>query len=224
MALAAGDAVEQWLGDAGRTHLEHVMPMIEALFERRGLRAQDCDAFAFASGPGSFTGLRIACTIVQGLALGTARPVIAVGSLEALVQAAAEPQRPREPRAARRALAALDARMGQAYWAVFEETDGRWTPAGAPALCPASELPTLAALWRPHFVAGPMPWIGLHVDALAYRLRAATVGAASVARLARERFARGELLEPREAMPTYVRDHVAQTVEERLRARAGMPT
>ena len=99
------------------------MPMVEALFARCGLQPSDCDAFAYASGPGSFTGLRVACTIVQGLALGAGRPVVAVGHLRALLAVACAAPQPVMARA-RRGLVMIDARMRQVYWAAYESDRG----------------------------------------------------------------------------------------------------
>ncbi len=214
-------------GEPGQTHLEHVMPMVEALFARCALRPQDCDAFAFASGPGSFTGLRVSCTIVQGLALGTGRPVVAVGHLDALLRAALE-ARPGEhvapsPGAAPRALVVLDARMEQAYWAVHEERPGGWECVAAPSVGGRDELLRAIKIWRPGMCAGNAAWIHRYIGAMDIPVRDVAIDAAVVARLAQERFVRGAVIPPEQAFPEYVRDRVAQTVAQRREARLGRP-
>jgi tRNA threonylcarbamoyladenosine biosynthesis protein TsaB len=225
LALAHGGGLEQVLGEPGRTHLEHVMPMIAALFGRCRVRPADCAAFAFASGPGSFTGLRVACTIVQGLALGADRPVIAVGHLEALAREAADTSDAYGTAGSpvRRILAAIDARLGQAYWAVYEVGPGGWEVLAAPAVEDAAQLAHRLAQWQPDIVATRRSWFLGHVPAAAADVRDLGVSARGIARLARIRLARGETLAPEQALPVYVRDRVAQTVAERRHSRAERP-
>ena len=92
---------------AGNRHSEMLVPMIRRLLDRAHLAPLQMDAFGFGQGPGSFTGIRIACGIVQGLAFAARRPVIPVPSLLALAEQSNEG----------RVIAALDARMGEAYLA-----------------------------------------------------------------------------------------------------------
>lgn len=219
LALVHAGGIEERLGAAGSTHLEHVMPMIAELFGCCGLQPRDCAAFAFASGPGSFTGLRVACTIVQGLALGAGRPVIAIGHLEALADAAAQIT----PPPARRIFTATDARMGQAYWGVFEAHAGRWSPLAAPAVDDAALLPERIAHWHPDTVATQRSWFLRHVAAAPADVRDVSVTAAAVARLALVRLAQGQTLPAEQAVPAYVRDRVAQTVAERRLVQAERP-
>lgn len=225
LALAHQGAISASLGQPGMTHLEHVLPAIEALFSRLALRPQDCDAFAFASGPGSFTGLRVACTIVQGLALGARRPVVAIGHLECLLESAAA--RPGASAgnsqtrrgAPRRALAVLDARLQQAFWAVFEERDARWACVAQPAVGGRDELRLALDTWQPEFCAGNAAWIRGYIGADAVPVCDAAVEAPVLARLALARLAQGDVLAPEQALPLYVRDRVAQTLAERLAQR-----
>ncbi|SPJ17833.1 O-sialoglycoprotein endopeptidase [Burkholderiales bacterium] len=222
LALSRGAGVETVFGEAGHTHLEHVMPMIERLFARCSLRPEQCDAFAYGSGPGSFTGLRVACTIVQGLALGTGKPVISVGNLAALA-CAGDAAAPRQTagRGRRRALVATDARMQQAYWAVYEQAGGGWTELAPPALCGVNELSQMISDWQVDFCAGSASWLRPHMDAGGPALRDVSVDGAIIARLAQGKFALGEVLPPERALPAYVRDRVAQTVAERRGTGAG---
>ena len=85
----------------------------------------------FGAGPGSFTGLRIACGVAQGLALGLELPVVGVGTLEALA----------EQCRAERVIAALDARMGEVYHGAYERDDGRWRAVREPSLCQPRDAP-----------------------------------------------------------------------------------
>lgn len=218
LALLHAGVMHAVRGEAGRTHLEDVLPLVAELFAHAGLRPQACDAFAFASGPGSFTGLRLACTIAQGLALATDRPVVPVGHFEALFAAlGAEAQVD-----GARVLGLLDARMDQAYWAVaaWQARDANWQFCAAPAVGDRAGLAVAAAQWRVAACAGDPPWIAQYLGAEAPPVRAAAIDAACVARLAAARYALGGALAPEAAAPTYVRDRVAQTVAQRLAARA----
>ena len=89
---------------AENRHSEMLVPMVRKALERAHLTATKVDAFAFGQGPGSFTGIRIACGLVQGLAFAAHRPVVPVPSLLALAQQSNES----------RVVAAVDARRGEA--------------------------------------------------------------------------------------------------------------
>ena len=219
--LHAGD-LDVLRGAPGQNHLEHVQPMIEQMLARHALVPGACDAFAFGSGPGSFTGLRVACTLAQGLAYGCGRPVIAVGNLEALAQQAAGTVDPAIGAGGTlRILAAVDARMGQAYWSVLEGAAGYWRELAPPGLCAAGELAALAAAWAPQLCAGRRAWLqGL--DGLAgLHLCDAQADAQAIVQLARTRFAAGAVQAPQQAAPAYVRDDVARTVAQRRAAAQG---
>ena len=220
LVLSRGSKVTTLLGAAGHNHLEQVMPMIERLFEGAGLRPEQCDAFAFGSGPGSFTGLRVACTIVQGLAWASARPVIAVGHLQLLARAAA-PQDAPGPGPRRRILALADARMHQAYWAVYDRSEHGWSEAAPPSLCQASALAQLVRVWQPDCCAGNAAWIGGHLGGDGPPVCDVTVQGGVIAQLVQEKFGRGEFMQPEQALPAYVRERVALTISERRSASLG---
>src|SRR5512134_1681456 len=90
LSVAACDAsgVAERCEPAGQSHSAHVLPLVDAVLAERGWALAHVDGIAFGAGPGSFTGVRIACGIAQGLALGAGKPVVAVGTLEALAEAA----------------------------------------------------------------------------------------------------------------------------------------
>lgn len=101
-----------------REHTQRLMPMVDDVLAEAGLRPGDLDALAYGHGPGSFTGLRIAAGVAQGLAFGLERPLIGVSTLEALALAA------HRRHDVRYVIPALDARMNEIYVAAFHCHDG----------------------------------------------------------------------------------------------------
>jgi tRNA threonylcarbamoyladenosine biosynthesis protein TsaB len=213
VALATGESVVEAAETVGHSHSERLLPMIDSLLVSRSLQLRDCDAIAFGAGPGSFTGLRIACSVAQGLAWGADKRVIPVGNLAALAQRAFD-ERPRY----RRVIAAVDARMREAYWAVYERRDDVLVEIAPPALGAADELGSLFDRFAPDAVVGDalraFPDLAGHPARWQRRpdLRAS---AASIAALARSAWLAGRTMAPQEAAPLYVRDRVALTVAER---------
>lgn len=215
--LRAGQVVER-AEQVGQRHSERVLPMAQQLLAEAGVALAELDAVAFGAGPGSFTGLRIACGVAQGLAYGIERPVLPVVNLAALALDAAE----RVP-AARRVAALVDARMGEIYWAVYEQCDGELAELIGPSLTSAAELPGMLAPSAPDTLAGEA--LAVFAEALAavpaaQRVAQARASARTIALLAARAHARGEAVPPAQAMPVYVRDRVAQTIDERNAARA----
>ena len=194
-------AIEQ---RAANRHGELALPMLERLLAAAGLKVADLEAIAFGAGPGSFTGLRIACGIAQGLAFARDLPVLGVSSLEAMAEECGAP----------RVVACLDARMGEVYYSALEKRGARWEEV-VPAQCVAP-------------AAAPRPpgegWVGCGNGFAVYGtmgLRSVYPeihpGAAAVARLAAPRLAAGEGMDAARAAPNYLRDKVALTTEERRR-------
>jgi len=194
----------------GQGHSERVLPMLETLLKMKDLASSQLDAVAFGSGPGSFTGLRIACGVAQGLAFARGLPAIGISTLESLA----------EESGAARVVACIDARMHEVYFGALERVEarsGRWREV-IPALCAAP-----ARLPRPPGEG----WIGCGNGFAAYgSLGFADVNpdihpsALSVARLAAPRLAAGEGVDAAQAVPVYVRDKVAFTEAERDAGRA----
>jgi tRNA threonylcarbamoyladenosine biosynthesis protein TsaB len=202
----------------GAVSSTRLLPAIGELFEEAGLALSDCDAIAFGAGPGSFTGLRTATGVAQGLAFGLSVPVVPVGTL--LV--CAESARRRDP-AATRVLAALDARMDEIYWA-----DYRWDAAAGDwqTLRPASlDVPVdIGAPDEPFTLAGnAAAAFGARLG-VASRARVvdgeALPHALPLAFAALRAFRAGRVVPADQAAPEYVRDKVAQTTAERLAAKA----
>lgn len=193
---------------AENRHSELLVPMLRRLLDRAHLKAGQMDVFAFGQGPGSFTGLRIACGIVQGLAFGAARPVVPVPSLLALAEQSNES----------RVVAALDARMGEAYVAAYARNGPDWDEVLAPRLADAAGLPPLPG--RRWAASGSgfdrHAWLrDAYRESIEMRYEGDLPRAGAVARIAARRFARGGSIAAEQAAPLYLRDKVALTTEER---------
>ncbi|HAF43698.1 MAG TPA: tRNA (adenosine(37)-N6)-threonylcarbamoyltransferase complex dimerization subunit type 1 TsaB [Gallionellaceae bacterium] len=193
----------------GQKHSEVLMAMLDALLKDAGIKVKQVDGIAYGKGPGSFTGVRIACGVAQGLALGADVGVVGVCTLQALAGASGKDK----------IIAALDARMGELYLAAYERRNGEWTEAIAPCLCKADVAPALAGdgwfgVGSGFSVAG---------EALQARYGKSLCGidaqavpqASAVVRLAAGEFARGNAVDAALALPLYLRDKVALKTSER---------
>ena len=101
----------------GRQHAERLLGQVNELLLQQRIALSDIDALVWGRGPGMFTGLRIGAGVIQGLAYAIDRPVVCVSSLAILAQAQKDN--------AEKILAAIDARMGQVYWAAYRAGDSR---------------------------------------------------------------------------------------------------
>ncbi|MGG7055910.1 tRNA (adenosine(37)-N6)-threonylcarbamoyltransferase complex dimerization subunit type 1 TsaB [Nitrosomonas sp. ANs5] len=194
---------------AVQQHSELLLPMLAALLNEHDLTLKQLDGIAYGAGPGSFTGLRIACGVAQGLAFAHDLPVVGIITLEAMAQQVN----------AERVLAALDARMGEIYFAAYEKSGADWLPVHVPLLCRPEAAPAVTG----------QSWVGCgsgfdgHADALknvyAGRLQQIIPDchprAREMAQLAAARFINGEGSAPENAIPVYLRNKVALKESER---------
>ena len=190
------------------------------LMRQSGMALGELDAICFGCGPGSFTGLRTACAVAQGLGFGAGVPVLPVNSLLAVAEAARHSGLATVPGAQFTAL--LDARMDEIYCATFQYADAVWTELqGAHAMrpegvaLPGSALPRVVV--GNAFAAYGARLTGLPADAL--RLDALPL-ATALLRLAPQLLAQGRTVPAEQALPTYIRDKVAQTTAERAAIKA----
>jgi tRNA threonylcarbamoyladenosine biosynthesis protein TsaB len=187
-----------------------LVPMVRKVLDRARLSASGMDLFAFGQGPGSFTGIRIACGLVQGMAFAVRRPVVPVPSLLALARQSNEA----------RVVAAVDARMGEAYLAAYARNGDDWDEVIAPRLVGAGALPPLPG--RSWTATGSgfdaHPWLrDGYRESVAMRVEGDLPRAGAVARIAAHRVAQAVPAE--RAAPLYLRDKVALTSEERRQAK-----
>lgn len=201
-----------------RDHARLLLPMIDALLGEAGIGLHTLDAIAFGRGPGSFTGLRIAASVAQGLALGAGLGVLPVSDLRALAEQGR--RRSSGGAALRQVVACMDARMAEVYWACFPvEGDALATGNVIERVGPAAEVRLAAPGLRS---AGAGAGFAAYPD-LARQLQieaAACYGdlepdAGDVAGLAAADLGAGcPLLAPEEAQPVYLRDNVAITAKK----------
>ena len=125
-ALLSGDEVIARFAEGGRSHAPQILGMVEALLAEAGATLSGLDGIVASIGPGAFTGVRISVAVAQGLAFGADLPVIGATTLEALAF-----HRMRD--GVTRALACLDARMGEVYWGCFAADPRRGLAATTPA-------------------------------------------------------------------------------------------
>lgn len=210
LALPSGIVGRDWL--VGQKHAELTLPRLAEFLAEHQLDLAQIEGIAFGCGPGSFTGLRIGCGLVQGLALGRNLPVVGISTLEALA----------ERSGAQRVIACLDARMNQIYTARYVREAAGWQEDSPAQVCDPQSLA----------VPESGDWFGIGSGFTAYgetlraRLGACLRGCASEAfprateilALALPRFATGEVVPAEAATLLYLRDKVAQTTAERTRA------
>jgi tRNA threonylcarbamoyladenosine biosynthesis protein TsaB len=209
-ALLVNDTVTTRESSGVRTHSQAILPMVQDLLASAGIALRDVDAIAFGAGPGSFTGVRTACGITQGLAFGARLPVVPLVTLDAMALAC------RERTGANDILVLLDARMGEVYWAQYRYADG-WQTLVAPALCAPEAVAPVAvdglvacgngltaypqAFADSPFTAGALPDILPH--------------ARELVRLGALALAAGQTVDAAAAQPLYLRNKIAYTSAER---------
>ena len=202
-----------WNGPGGAAASAQLLPQIRRLLQQAGVELAQLQAIAFGNGPGAFTGLRTACAVAQGLALGAALPVLPVDSLLIV----AEGVRAEHREAPTDIDVVMDARMGEVYAGRYRWAGGRWLCQVAPAL---RTLDGLHALWvqqPPLCVAGSaVPAFGerLH-SGDAVRVADDIDRAAALLRVAQQLWHEQGGIDAAQALPLYLRDKVAMTVAER---------
>ncbi len=198
---------------APKEHTKLILPMIDSLMADAGLKPQQLDALAFSRGPGSFTGVRIATGVIQGIALGADLPVVPVSTLAAIAQDFFDHNEDDV------AFVAMDARMDEIFWGVYRrDAQGYAELIGDEAVTPADavEFPDLTG------VGIGSGW-GVYTQELMTRLAGRVSHyeadrlprAGAIARLGARGFEQGLAVPVEQAMPVYLRDKVAKKESER---------
>lgn len=219
LSVGVSDGQQHWLhtGPGAAQSSTTLIPTLLELLAQAGLSLRSLDAIVFGRGPGSFTGLRTACAVAQGLAAGSDRPVLPIDTLMAV----AEEARVQVQEPPTQITVMLDARMNEVYLQHFEGAAGPLR-----ALGPCQVLAPEQVSYPPgdgRLVAGnalpvyqgrlpPLPSDGQWLSALPT--------AAALLRLAPGLL--HQAVPAALALPLYVRDKVAQTTEERLAAKAAL--
>jgi tRNA threonylcarbamoyladenosine biosynthesis protein TsaB len=206
-ALLLGENISERRCPPGRPHSETLLPLIRELLAESGVKLAQLDAIAFGAGPGAFTGLRVACGVAQGLAVGAGVPVVPVCGLEAMAATVGAP----------RVLSLLDARMGEIYAAAYELRDDAYVLNGSiHVLAPeALELPAGGSWVATGNALLAHPRLAETLQVAGFLLRPEVLPqAAAIARLAARR--PQARIDPALAAPLYIRDKVAKTISERL--------
>jgi tRNA threonylcarbamoyladenosine biosynthesis protein TsaB len=194
---------------AGQAHSQLLLPMVDELLRLHAVGLKDLDGIAFGRGPGSFTGLRIACGVTQGLAFGTGAPVVGVSTLLALAEAVRSEH----------AVCCLDARMGEIYHAAYVRLGEEWGTVHEASVCAPGAVPLLPeGAWT-----GCGSGFAAHGEALKTRYAGCLAEvrpevyphAREIARLGAREFERGRGVPAEQALPVYIRDKVALRTDER---------
>jgi tRNA threonylcarbamoyladenosine biosynthesis protein TsaB len=205
-ALSVAGVISEQFEFLPRLHTKHILPMIKKLVSDHDMQFSDLDAVAVGAGPGSFTGLRIAAGVAQGIAFGADLPLIPVSTLASMAQQHLKSDKDY-------VLSCLDARINEVYWALYAIEDGRIALQGEETLC-KPELLKLALNKPCYAVGNGMTFIEQMPD----QTQALITGhetevyprAAAMTELALQYFEQGRLMQPEDFSPTYLRNKVTQ--------------
>ncbi len=210
-----------------KEHTRLILPMIDSLMAGAGLKPQQLDALAFGCGPGSFTGVRIATGVIQGIAFGADLPVVPVSTLAAIAQdffdnndGKVQGERLKAGLSTFNiAFTAMDARMGEIFWGVYQRDERGF----AELLGKESVTPAVEVEFPDRTGVGVGSGWGVYKQELLIRL-AGRVSccesdrlprAGAIARLGARGFEQGLAVAVEQAMPVYLRDKVAKKESER---------
>lgn len=209
VALWQNGGVDTREAMAGQAHSQLLLPMVDDLLRQHAVVLKDLDGIAFGRGPGSFTGLRIACGVAQGLAFGAGVPVVGVSTLLALAEAVRSDH----------AVCCLDARMGEIYHAAYARSEEEWRAVHEASLCAPDAVPLLPeGAWT-----GCGSGFAAHGEALKRRYEGCLAEvrpevyphAREIAWLGARELERGRGVPAEQALPVYIRDKVALRTDER---------
>jgi tRNA threonylcarbamoyladenosine biosynthesis protein TsaB len=203
-ALLLGDRCYEHFEIAPRKQAERILPMVDSLLVAHGLSLRDLDALAVGRGPGSFTGVRLEVSVAQGLAYGADLPISGISTLCALAQQAIRTLE------TNRVVVALDARMSEVYWAVFENQNGFAVPVTQERVSPPEEVSLEEGVACVGIGSG---W-STYADILQAKVKPKTIllgrypRARDIAILGQQAAAKGDLCDAQSLLPVYLRNKV----------------
>ncbi|QWA08989.1 tRNA (adenosine(37)-N6)-threonylcarbamoyltransferase complex dimerization subunit type 1 TsaB [Sodalis ligni] len=192
-----------------REHTRRILPMVDSLLAEAGIALPQLDAVAYGRGPGSFTGVRIGIGIAQGLALGADLPMLGISTLAALAQGAWRQT------GIENVFAAIDARMGEVYWAAYRrDSDGRWQGEESEVVIKPEQLAVSVAGLRGLWASAGTGWetYPALVESAQLQILNGNISlphAADMLPLAAQSLRYGEALPVELTQPTYLRNEVA---------------
>ena len=217
IAILRGDNSFAREVDAGQRHSELALPLLHEMLAKAGLKLPQFDAIAFGQGPGSFTGVRIACGLAQGLALGIGKSVVPVPTQMALA----------EQVTGEKVIVAIDARMGELYFAAYRrdvEAPTGWIAEVAPMLVKPDSLPSVVdGNWQGIGSGFVVPAVGQLLMArygdqiieVVYKALPRAIDVAVIAARQLKSAGMDSAISPAHAAPLYLRNKVAMTIDER---------
>ncbi len=213
-------ALQQYAGAGSAQSSATLIPVLLQLLQQAGLTLPQLDAIAFGAGPGSFTGLRTACSVAQGLALGAELPLLPLDTL----MVTAEDYRSRHPlQPGDTVWALLDARMDEIYvagwrWQPLPDGAPHWEPLHDAVLARPEDLLAVPGLTADARCAGNVQ--AVYGERMPLQVAHAMPVADAMLRLAPALLQQGQAVDAAMALPRYVRNKVAQTTAEREAAKA----
>jgi tRNA threonylcarbamoyladenosine biosynthesis protein TsaB len=209
IALINGKVITEKNFPLGKDYSGKILPEIKLLLSESNLKIEDIDAIAFGAGPGSFTGIRVACGIAYGVAYTNNLPIIGINTLEALAFLSNHEN----------CISCIDARMGQVYLGIYQNRNGTITSLIEPGLFNPTELPKLPKIKKAIVIGS-----GLSIYKKELRFQYSDIEleyfedkcslASAIGILSIGQFGNGFNL--KNAAPIYIRNKVAQTTKERL--------
>ena len=211
VALLCGGEVRHRYEVAAKIHAKVLLPMLDELMAEAQLTPQQLDAVAFGRGPGGFTGVRIGTAAAQAIALGADIPAAPVSNLAAIAA------RAYRENGDEKIAVAMDARMGEVYWAAYRVQNIEPELVGSEMVCPPQRVPVLDDQW---IAAGTgwEPYSDVLTAASQVRLKdnmSHLPHAVDILNIGVEMIRQDRGVPAEKALPVYLRDNVARTEAER---------
>ncbi|MFT6386652.1 MAG: tRNA threonylcarbamoyladenosine biosynthesis protein TsaB [Cellvibrionaceae bacterium] len=224
VALTNAGLIKEETVVAAREHTQRLLPMVDSVLSQSGICLKDLDAIAVANGPGSFTGLRIGLSIAQGLCYGADLPLIPVSTLAAMASSVVRKGSVNDEHVI---VSAIDARMNEIYWSAYHLGIDKVSTNRAIQLIDAEKVSSpvecyqyCQSLKSDNVIAVGSGWrYALSESHIVFKTNTEFYSTAyDVAELALAAFARGQVIDPMHAQPTYLRNEITWQKRRRIRS------